>query len=112
MVAPAVGIMPPNASLTIASVLGYTVWPAGSLSGSRPAVRPDQTLYSFSLQINAVRPERPDGASMAQAGSTIEAFSLVPLNPDLVGTTIEATLHLTGDTLGSRWMISGITPQN
>ncbi len=75
-------------------------------------MRPDQTLYSFRLEVYAVRSEQTDGVSIAQAGETLEAFSSDPLNRDLVGKTIEATLELTGDTLGSRWMISSIGSPN
>lgn len=107
---PNVGMMPPNASRVRAIVLSTSTWPPGSLSGVRPAVRPDQTLYSLTLHVSAVQSQREDLPSIALPGSTIEAFSDTPLDPGLAGTTIDATVETVGDTLGSRWMISNITP--
>jgi hypothetical protein len=105
---PPLGIMPPNASRIKAKVLKDTVWPPGSLTGTRPAVRPNRTLYSLTLDIQTSAPVQRDLSSVAQPGSVIEAFSFDVLPAGLTGQTIEAVVQLTGDTMGMRWQISNI----
>ena len=107
-VPPALGITPPNGSRITARVLKYTVWPPGSLSGTRPAVRPNQTLYSVMLEIQTSAPVQTDLSSVAQPGSVIEAFSFDLLAAGLTGKTIAAVVQLTGDTMGRRWQIANI----
>ena len=106
----AVGIIPPNASRITATVVQRSVWPPGSLSGVRPAVRPDRTHASLTLEILSAAPVDPAVGSQARPGMVIEAFSPEPLAADLVGTVITAVVELTGTTLGTRWLISGIDP--
>lgn len=107
-VPPALGIVPPNGSRITAKVLKYTVWPPGSLSSTRPAVRPNQTLYSVTLEIQTSAPVQTDLSSVAQPGSVIEAFSFDLLPAGLTGKTVEAIVQLTGDTMGRRWQIANI----
>ena len=99
----------PNASRITGNVLKYSVWPPGSLKGKKPPVPPDQTLYSFRLEIltsDRVSPEL--GHHAWPPGIVIETFSTEALSPDLVGKKIEAILMITGDTDGMRWFISNI----
>ena len=107
---PAVGTTPPNASRITAIVRGRTVWPPGSLAGVRPAVRPDRTLYSLTLEVVTSAPATANVENMVRPGSVIEAFSSEPLSADLMGTTVNARVELTGTTEGTRWMVSEITP--
>ncbi len=104
--------VPPNASRVTATVNIYSVWPPGSLKGKNPPVPPDQTLYSFSLEILTSAPESPELESYAwRPGIVIEAFSAEPLAPGLVGQKIEATLTLTGEPPHDmRWLISNVHP--
>lgn len=104
--APAFAEIPPNASRVTASVLQYSVWPPGSLRDGMPPVRPDQTLYSLTIAIHAVAPAEPHLTSRAQAGTVVEAFSPKQLAARLLGSNIEATLKLRGNTDGERWFIS------
>jgi hypothetical protein len=108
---PPVGTMPSNASRITATVRGRTVWPPGSLAGVRPAVRPDRTLYSLTLEVVASVPAAPNVENMVRPGGVIEAFSSEPLSADLMGTTVNALVELTGTTEGTRWMVSEITPR-
>ena len=99
----------PNASRITGTIHKYSVWPPGSLKGKKPPVPPDQTLYSFRLEVltsDRVSPEL--GSHAWPPGIVIEAFSAEPLSPDLVGKQIEATLTLTGDREGVRWFISNV----
>lgn len=105
---PALGLMPRNASRITAKVIKYTVWPPGSLGGTRPAVRPNQTLYSLVLEIQTSAPVQADLSSVAEPGSVIEAFSFDVLPAGLMGKMIEAIVQLTGDTMGTRWQVSNI----
>jgi len=108
--APPVGLIPPNGSRITATVRGRRVWPPGSLTGTRPAVRPNVTLYSLTLDVATAAPTAPTVENMARPGEVIEAFSFDPLAEDLVGKTITAVVELTGTTLGTRWLISRIEP--
>ncbi len=105
---PAVAEIPPNASGVTAAVLQRTVWPPGSLANVRPAVRPNLTLYSLTIEIQAAAPDNPDLPSLARPGMTLEVFSLENLAADLVGKKITGTVKLTGTTEGTRWQISNI----
>lgn len=86
------------------------MWPPGSLVGTQPAVRPNRTLYSLTLDVVSAAPAAPTLESLARPGTVIEAFSSEPLSADLVGTTVTAVVELTGTTQGTRWLISAITP--
>lgn len=103
-----------NASRVTATVNNYSVWPPGSLKGKNPPVPPNQTLYSFTLEILTSARESPELESYAwPLGIVIEAFSAKPLPPDLIGKKIEATLMLTGEPRhGMRWLISNVHPFN
>ena len=107
---PALGIIPPNGSRITATVRERAVWPPGSLTATRPAVRPDRTWYSLTLDVLSAAPAMPALASPAQPGTVIEVFSTEPLSADLVGTTVTAVVELTGTTEGTRWLVSEITP--
>jgi hypothetical protein len=109
--APALGTLPPNGSRVTATVRERKVWPPGSLVGTAPAVRPNRTLYSLTLEIAGAAPTAPTVENLARPGSVIEAFSSEPLSADLVGTTITAVVELTGTTQGTRWLISQIVPR-
>jgi hypothetical protein len=106
--APAPFKMPENESRVTARVLEHTIHPPGSITSGRP-VRPNLMLHSYTVEISKVAPGRPDVISLAKPG-TIEAFSLDPLPPNLVGREISATVTLTGDNRGTRWFISDIRP--
>jgi len=105
---PALAEIPPNASRVTATVLRRTVWPPGSLLNVRPAVRPDQTLYSLTIVIQGAAPENPGLPSLARPGITVEAFSSETLAADLAGKEITATVKLSGNTQGTRWQIADI----
>jgi hypothetical protein len=107
-VAPALGLVPPNASRITATVLISSVWPPGSLGHVRPAVRPDRTLYSLTLRVVTAAPVDPSVSAGAQPGDLIEAFSGLAPDADLLGQRITAVVRLTGTTLGTRWEISDI----
>ena len=100
--------VPPNASRVTASVFNYSVWPPGSLRGTVPPLPLDQTHYSLMLEIHSSTPESPELDSLARPRTTIEAFSANVLDSNLVGKKIQATLTLTGDTSGVRWLISNV----
>ena len=104
---PALGIIPANASLVVATVLTRTVWAPGTLLGSRPPLPPDRTWYSIRLQIESVTQARPDLPSMAEPG-VIEAFSGEPLSSELLGSRVEARLEFVGDTRATRWWVADI----
>lgn len=104
---PAPGVIPPNASRIVGVVVAEATWPPGSLLGSRPAVHPDQTLYSLTLRVEHVAPAFPTMSSVAQGG-VVQAFLSSPPPPGLVGKTIEALLELRGDTQATRWWVSDI----
>src|SRR5207237_2337939 len=108
--APAIGTMAPNASRIVATVRRRAVWPPGSLAGVAPAVRPNRTLYSLTLEVISSAPAGPTLESLARPGAMIEAFSFEPLGADLEGTTVTAVVELTGTTAGTRWLISQIVP--
>ena len=108
--APALGIIPPNASRVTATVRQRAVWPPGSLAGTQPAVRPNRTLYSLTLDVVSATATAPTLESLARPGAVIEVFSFEPLAADLVGTTVTAVVELRGTTQGTRWVISEITP--
>jgi len=108
--APALGVVPPNGSRITATVRERKVWPPGSLAGTQPAVRPNLTLYSLTLEVVNAAPTVPTVENIARPGIVIEAFSFEPLSADLVGTTIGAVVELTGTTQGTRWQISQIVP--
>jgi hypothetical protein len=107
---PALGTIAPNGSRITATVRGRQVWPPGSLAGTRPAVRPNRTLYSLTIEIVTAAPAAPTLESLARPGAVIEAFSSEPLSADLVGTTVSAVVELTGTTQGTRWLVSQISP--
>ena len=109
--APAVGTMPPNASRITATVRQRAVWPPGSLAGIRPAVRPDRTLYSLTLEVVTSAAAAPTVENLARPGSVIEVFSSEPVSDDLIGTTVGAVVELTGTTEGTRWLVSDIMPR-
>lgn len=108
---PAPGTIPPNGSRITATVRGRTVWPPGSLSGVRPAVRPDRTLYSLTLEVVTSAPAAPTVENLVRPGTVIEAFSSEPLSADMIGTTVSGLAELTGTTDGTRWFVSEITPR-
>ena len=108
--APALGTIPPNGSRVTATVRQRVVWPPGSLAGTRPAVRPDRTWYSVTLDIVSAAPAAPTLENLARPGTVIDVFSSEPLAAELVGRTIAARVELTGTTQGTRWVISEITP--
>ena len=106
--APALGLLPDNASVVVGTVLTRTVWAPGTLLGSLPPLPPDRTWYSIQLRIDSVTQAQPDLPSMAEPG-VIEAFSRDPLSSDLVGARVAARLKTVGNTLdGTRWWISDI----
>jgi hypothetical protein len=106
--APALGLIPDNASVVVGMVLTRTVWAPGTLLGSLPPLPPDRTWYSIQLRIESVTQAQPDLPSMAEPG-VIEAFSRDPLSSELVGARVEARLKTVGNTLdGTRWWISDI----
>jgi hypothetical protein len=105
---PAFAEIPPNTSQIMARVIKRSVWPPGSLANVVPAVRPDRTMYSVTIQIETSAPAIPSVSSLAQVGSVIEAFSSEKLPEELVGKKIGAVLELTGNTQGTRWVISEI----
>jgi hypothetical protein len=107
-VAPALGIIPANASRITATVLISSVWPPGSLGHVPPAVRPDRTLYSLTLRVLAAAPADPGVSSRAQPGDLLEAFSGLAPDADLLGQRITAVVRLTGTTRATRWEISEI----
>jgi hypothetical protein len=100
--------VPPNASHITATVLNASIWPPGSLRGTRPPVLPDQSLHSVRVEIHTAEPEQAELASYAQPGSVLEAFSAEALTSASVGKRISATMTLTGDTRGVRWWISAV----
>ena len=104
--APAVGTIPPNASRITATVRQRVVWPPGSLAGIRPAVRPDRTLYSLTLEVVTSHPAAPTLESFARPGSVIEAFSSEPFAADLMETMVSVVVELTGTTEGTRWLVT------
>jgi len=108
MTPPAVADIPPNASQITARVVKRSVWPPGSLANTLPAVRPDRTMYSLTIDIETSAPAIPSVSTLAQVGSVIEAFSSDELTEGLVGKQIRATVRLTGSTQGTRWAISEI----
>ena len=108
--APALGLVLPNASRVTATVRQRAVWPPGSLAGTQPAVRPNRTLYSLTVDVLTATPAASTLESLARPGTVIEVFSSEPLSADLVGTTVTALVELTGTTQGTRWLISQITP--
>ncbi len=108
--APALGVIPPNGSRVTATVRQRVVWPPGSLAGTQPAVRPNRTWYSLTLDVVGAAPAAPTLASLARPGTVIEVFSSEPLSDELVGRAIAAVVELTGTTQGTRWIISEITP--
>jgi hypothetical protein len=105
---PPPGPVPPNASRITGMVIKVSVWPPGSFQNSLPRVPPDQTFYSIQVEIQTSDPEDTQSDNLARPGSVIEAFSLTTLGYDLVGKKIIATLKLTGDTRGVRWLISNV----
>lgn len=110
--APAPGILPANASRVTAQVLDRKTWSPEALRALRPAVRPDVTLYSFTIAVRSSAPARADLPSAAPVGATLEVFSTTPLPGDVVGHVISATVEERGDTRASRWWISDITRAN
>ena len=106
--APALGLIPANASRITATVLISSVWPPGSLAHVPPAVRPDRTLYSLTLRVLTAAPADPSVSSRAQPGDLIEAFSGTAPDADPLGQRITAVVRLTGTTLATRWEISEI----
>ena len=100
--------VPDNASAVTATVRKLTVWPPGSMTKTLPIVPPDQTLYSLLVEIHTSSPESSQLESLARPGVVLEVFSSEPLGSELVGKKIDATLKMTGDTRGVRWMISNI----
>ncbi len=100
--------VPPNASRVVATVLGQSVWPPGSLANTLPLVPADQTFYSLRVDVHAVEAGQPALESFGRRGMVVDAFSEDPLGSDLAGKKIEATLKLAGDTRGVRWWISNV----
>src|SRR5436190_24353782 len=72
--APALGTMTPNGSRITAVVRERKVWLPGSLAGSAPAVRPDRTLYSLTVEVVTAAPASSTVDGLARAGAVIEAF--------------------------------------
>jgi hypothetical protein len=60
------------------------------------------------LEIHTSSAQSSELDSLARPRTTIEAFSASVLDSDLVGKKIQATLTLTGDTSGVRWLISNV----
>ncbi|MGH7962411.1 MAG: hypothetical protein ACRERD_11400 [Candidatus Binatia bacterium] len=73
-----------------------------------PAVPPDHSLYSLTIDIHTADPETSGLDSLARPGSVIEAFSSEVLAAAVVGKNITATVELTGDTRGVRWRVSNM----
>ena len=105
---PPPGRVPPNASRVVADVLKHSIWAPGTLGNAGPPVQPDQVLYTLSVSIISSAAPTSAGRNLAWPGSTVEAFSCVPLASDLTGRKIEAILTLTGNTRGTRWWISNV----
>jgi len=104
-ISPPPSSVPPNASRITATVRQYTVWPPGSLRKRLPPVPADQTLYSLTVQVDTSEPENSELENLAVPDSTIEVFSDFPLTSRLVNQQIQATIRMTGDTRGVRWVI-------
>jgi hypothetical protein len=105
---PPPGSVPPNASRVTGIVRNVSVWPPGSLRGTLPPFPPNETFYSVLVEIQTSDPDDAQLANLAQPGGVIEAFSSAMLASDLTGRKITATLRLTGDTRGVRWLISDV----
>lgn len=101
--------VPPNASRITATVLARNVWPPGSLEKERPPLPEGESYWSVELKI-ATSEAVAGKAQIAEAGSTLHAFSPATIPEQLVGQKIAATVILTGDTSGVRWMIKDLQP--
>ena len=97
--------VPPNASRVTANVLSRKVWPPGSLAGVPPIVPSNQAFCSVTLKITAAEPVAPELGQIAEPGQTMEAFSSENIPAESVNRKIAATLSLTGDTDGVRWLL-------
>lgn len=106
---PAPSAVPPNASRVTATVRAHKVWTPAELEKARPAVATGTTLWSLRLELLTATAAEPGLAPIAQAPSTLEAFSDHALPEQLVGKTISATLTLTGGTDGARWFLKDFT---
>lgn len=102
--------VPANASRVTAVVRDQKAWPAGTLENAHPPVAARQSLWSARLDIVSSAPADNGVAHLLEVGTTVEAFSEQELAQHLVGQRIAATLTLTGDTRGSRWMITSLSP--
>jgi hypothetical protein len=105
--APALGIIPANASLVVGTVLTSTVRTPDELLELRPSPTPDRPWYAIRLHIERSTQAQPDLPSMAEPG-VVEAFLREPPSSDLLGARVEARLELVGDTRASRWWVATI----
>lgn len=101
--------MAANGTRVTAAVLGRKVWPPGSLENVRPLLPSSQTFCSLELKIETAVPEE-GGLSHLEAGRTIDAFSAQTIPAEIVGKKIQATIALTGDRDGVRWMLQEFEP--
>ena len=100
------GTRSPNASRITAIVRNVVALPAKN-AATIPSPT-DQTVSSFTIEIETSAGESADKKSFAHPGQVIEVLSQDALPPDLVGHRIEGSLKLTGDTRGVRWWISDV----
>lgn len=101
--------VPSNASRVTAEVLSRKIWPPETLENAQPSLAARQTLWSLRLAVGSAAPAEEGRSHLVEAGTTLEAFSEQELAQQLVGQRIAATLTLTGDTRGSRWMITSLS---
>jgi hypothetical protein len=95
----------PNESRVTAIVRARKVWPPGSLDKERPFVPQTKTHWSVALQVLTATPGESGLQHFAQADKALEAFSDQPIPEGIVEQKIAATLTLTGDTRGTRWVL-------
>jgi hypothetical protein len=98
-----------NGTRVTAVVLGRRVWPPGSLENVRPLLPATRTFYSLELKIETAEAVNNEVSNL-EAGRTIDAFSAQTIPVELVGKIIKATITLTGDTEGVRWMLEQFEP--
>lgn len=102
--------VPSNASRVTADVLGHKIWSPETLQNAHPSLASQQRLWSLRLAVVSSAPADHGLAHLLEAGTTVEAFSDEEIAQHLVGQRVAATLTLTGDTRGSRWMITTLSP--